>query len=287
MSDIATKLITVADNSPAVADAVNATKVTASGTTVRVDDVLNVEQPLGVQLKSDTLTDFSGVNVTRYGKNLFDISAGSDGQAASYYDKENNYLYNKSSSKNEYVFAFIQDIWHIAKAVNKPISFSFEMRTDIAGPVAFYTLGQYRITMSTGQQLSVNATTEWQRYTVVRKPSNFWIDTSDNSGACKLSWYGQYGSGVRPYIRNIQIEIDETPTEYEPCLIQTATSDSSGKVTGLTSASPSMTIVPDSDAVAVECTYFPESAAGIYAKYQQLRTEQTSLRAKLQEYKEA
>lgn len=52
---IADKLITIADNTPAVAEAVKATKATATGTDIRVDDVLDIEHPLSVRLKSKNL----------------------------------------------------------------------------------------------------------------------------------------------------------------------------------------------------------------------------------------
>ena len=46
---------------------------TVSGTNVvMVDDVSEIPHDVGVRLKSDTITDFSGISVTRYGGNLFD-----------------------------------------------------------------------------------------------------------------------------------------------------------------------------------------------------------------------
>lgn len=56
---IADKLLTVANNTPAVAEAVNAAKTTVSGNTIRADDVLDVEHPLQVQLKSKNLLDYT------------------------------------------------------------------------------------------------------------------------------------------------------------------------------------------------------------------------------------
>lgn len=61
--NIAEKLVTVANNTPAVVEAVKATRSTASGGVVRVDDVLSVEHPLGVHLKSKNLADIAqGLN---------------------------------------------------------------------------------------------------------------------------------------------------------------------------------------------------------------------------------
>lgn len=269
MSDIATKLITVADNSLAVADIVNATKVTASGTAVRVDDVLNVEYPLGVQLKSDTLTDFSGVNVSRYGKNLIDIS-----------------IAEPYSSKTTIGLGEDWTLIHNGKTTGSPLS---KKGTNVRA-----TLQELVPGIKVGETYTINATTTATRkyiYLQGNYNKSWYFGKSLRITEAMLTdavlFYSD-GDGVEVVISNIQFELGTVATEFEPYQEpQTATSDSNGKVAGLTSTPHSMTIVPDSDAVTVECTYFPESAVGIYEKYQQLRTEQTSLQTKLQEYKEA
>ena len=60
--NIADKLITIADNTSAVAEAVNASKATKVGSVFSVDDVLNVGKPLPVQLKSKNLIATSSVD---------------------------------------------------------------------------------------------------------------------------------------------------------------------------------------------------------------------------------
>lgn len=65
---IADKLITIADNTPAVAEAVNGSKATVSGTVIRVDDVLNVEH----QLEARTTDNYA---VLVYGKNLLETAS--------------------------------------------------------------------------------------------------------------------------------------------------------------------------------------------------------------------
>lgn len=52
----------------------NALKGTASGSAVAMKDVSPLEHNIGVKLASDTITDFSTVTLTKYGKNLLDIS---------------------------------------------------------------------------------------------------------------------------------------------------------------------------------------------------------------------
>lgn len=418
MSDITTKLITMANNIPAMADAVNATKATVSGSVVSVDDVLNVKHPLRIQLSSKNLIDFVGLlgedytytegglssivengniittgtitasgyvygmkpnrdTVTKqniflpagtytapaglqiqlhdadtatntnygktftiekelqlvwfyiaysgvgkvintsiplmlvkgttapteytpyttdftdsevyvYGKNLFNVIASTGENSSSTYNAEENYIHSTGAvGRREYVYVNITDVWHILNKANQTFTISFDMRTDIDGVVRFYTLGKYRIYLgATGSQREFQGTTEWQRYSVVVEPNKLAYLEGEDGALCRLSWYGTaYGSGINPYIRNIQIEISNNETEYKPYLeSQTATSNSSGKVTGLTAVYPSMTIVPDSDAVTVGCTYFPESATNIYMIYQQLKQAEAILQRFLYGY---
>ena len=73
-------------------------------------------------------------------------------------------------------------------------------------------------------------------------------------------------------------------TEYEPYKAsQIATADSTGKVEGLRSVSPIMTVMSDHGAE-MQCAYFPQSASDTYEKYQELKSEQMALQEKLQEY---
>jgi hypothetical protein len=52
----------------------NALKGTASGSAVAMTDVSPLEHNIGVKLASDTVTDFSSVTLTKYGRNLFNTN---------------------------------------------------------------------------------------------------------------------------------------------------------------------------------------------------------------------
>lgn len=77
---IANKLTWIAENIPTVYEAgqqsmVDESKIiekTVSGSVISLDDVSEVPHEVGVQLSSDTVTDFSGVAVNVIGENLFD-----------------------------------------------------------------------------------------------------------------------------------------------------------------------------------------------------------------------
>lgn len=61
-------------------------------------------------------------------------------------------------------------------------------------------------------------------------------------------------------ISNIQVELGSTATAYEPYKSpQTVTATASGKVSGLLSVSPTMTLISDNNIVTLECAYFPET----------------------------
>ena len=72
MSVIDDRLQIVKANTLEVSKKVNAQKVTVTGSVVQIGDVLDVPHDLDVQLQSDTLTDFTGIEVTAAGKNLVD-----------------------------------------------------------------------------------------------------------------------------------------------------------------------------------------------------------------------
>lgn len=77
---IAEKLVKIAENEQKVYEAgqksmIDESKIiekTVSGSVIAVDDVSEVPHKVSVQLSSDTVTDFSGVEVTVIGENLFD-----------------------------------------------------------------------------------------------------------------------------------------------------------------------------------------------------------------------
>lgn len=154
------------------------------------------------------------VTLLHMGKNLFDINTSTTGDSSSYYDTENGWLTNISASSNkEYVRVNIVELWQILKASGKSVTFSFDIKTAIDGTVKFYVLGRYAISL--GQTFAT--TTQWQHKSVTVQPSAFYYKESDTNGdVCDLSWYGTYKTGVIPFVRNIQIEISDVETDYEP-----------------------------------------------------------------------
>ena len=60
------------------------------------------------------------------------------------------------------------------------------------------------------------------------------------------------------------LELGSTATDYEPYKEpQTATANTDGTVDGLTSASPNMMLVPDTEGVTINCEYYRDIDAYI------------------------
>ncbi len=126
-----------------------------------------------------------------------------------------------SGGSREYIGVDILDIWHILNKTDKSkkITLSFDLKTDVAGPVTVYTLGGYQIYLGIAAgdtSARIQATAEWQRFTITRTIKTVYNINDPNGDACRLSFYGTYGTGAIPHVKNIQFEISDVETEYVP-----------------------------------------------------------------------
>ena len=131
---ITDKLITVADNTPAVAESVNAAKATVSGAAIRVDDVLDTEHPLQVQVSS---------------KNLFDISL----------FRTNNGTYNNGDGTltvEGYGRATVNSLRSVCPLLKVGDTVTFSFITD--GAINGIYLAGYNKAWNNGQSLSITET---------------------------------------------------------------------------------------------------------------------------------
>ena len=80
----------------------------------------------------------------------------------------------------------------------------------------------------------------------------------ENGQKARLSWYGKNDkTPFITYFADPQIELGSTATAYEPYVEPvTYTSNSDGVVSGITSLSPSMTLMSNSKSVIINCKYF-------------------------------
>jgi hypothetical protein len=193
------KIQEMVDNTDLVVSTMNSHRTVVVGNPLQVNDLLDLEHVLQVQVM---------------GKNLFDAIASTGHTVHSYYDVENGLIRSNAETQNEYCCVNITDLWHVLKATGKKITFSFDIKTETAGTVQFYTLGRYKINVSNNEFAT---TTEWQHKSFTVENTAFvYMENDTNGEKCGLSWYGTYDTGVNPYIRNLQIEVSDVETEYEP-----------------------------------------------------------------------
>ena len=96
--------------------------------------------------------------------------------------------------------------------LGKPVTISGLLKSTIPGQVVVYSLGKYLINTS----LVVNATTEYQYFSLT---GSFSYDPAGYNGdICHLSFYGTYGTGVKPIVKLLKVEIGNTATAWTPAV---------------------------------------------------------------------
>ncbi len=180
------------------------------------------------------ITDLTSVNVTRRGKNLFNVDRYTNSK---YYVGDGLFVNpnaaDETNTQREYIGIPITDIWDISNATGQKITISFDLRAETAGRVQIYAVGEKRITTA-----YMSATEDWQRFSHTAELTTNPNDA--NGDVCNLSFFGTYGTGVIPYVKNIQIELGEESTELEAYDGQNATADANGIFKGLTTTTPTI-----------------------------------------------
>lgn len=217
-----------------------------TGEAISVRDVGSVEHELDIKLTSNTTTAFSNVKVGRYGKNLYDWKT-------DLITNGNGELQEDGSIRLSYPLASMSKNcgWEPFDP-SQQITISFDMRTDVTdransllNQVSVYLKIEYTDGATT---LVGNGGTDYSKY-------NTYKATSDaNKEVKKVSWYYNYADNT--YIKDLQIEIGDTATDYESYIeSQIVTADADGTVKGLTSVSPNMTVLCNTADTSVNVTY--------------------------------
>ena len=272
---IADKLITIADNTPAVAEVVNAAKTTVTGPIIRVDDVL-MEHPLEVHASED-------VTVNVYGKNLLNYQWPFKNGASKIVSQIDGVIEVNQSSNQKWCSANIV-LPNCYDLVGKTITISGKVKTDGSNNGCTRVMWLTNAAGGGGQSFlskyisSADYVSFTKTGTVPEQPSeehcNLCLMLYSNVDATITA--GQHTA----WYKDLQIEIGSATTDYEAYSEQTATADADGNVAGLKSVTPTMTVVADAEA---EVTYFPASADPVYEKYQQLKAAQVALAESIKE----
>ncbi len=200
----------------------------ANGEIITVDNVHPIEHKLKVKLTSDTITDFSGVTVTRYGKNLL------------------RYPYaTGDTTTNGLTFTTTPDGVLTINGTLTTASMGYIFFTKDYGILkdgVTYSLASGVVIRYTDE----NGVTKWANTNVTWKKEY-------TLSMCYISLTQKTYNNVVYYP---QIEVGSAVTAYEPYIkpvIITANAD--GTVEGLTSLSPNMTLLSDTDGVGINCVY--------------------------------
>jgi hypothetical protein len=223
-----------AQSGKAVAEAIKAVtlKGTKSGTIISANDVSPIEHNLGIKLSSDTITDFSNVNVTRLGKNLINIpnleNVIGDGTIKVLY--RSNEVINCGGN---------QTFLSCTPVIDENFNASSEGHIIYANiTFADGFVGNFKMFANNGSENGQLLPTR----------------TNGDIVGISIIQHSRFISGNLS-ITNIQLELGDTATEYEPYNPQTVTANADGTVEGLTSLSPNVTLYSDTYGVNINLEY--------------------------------
>ena len=259
---IAEKLTTVAENVPKVYEAgqksmVDESKIiekTVSGTNVvMVDDVSEIPHDVGVRLKSDTITDFSGISVTRYGGNLFDCLT-----ATRY---ENNY-----GRDNSIVVDRTENSMTVRKTTNDSYEFAMFALPDNLMGQTITVCAEWTSSGNNAGYIRVNWDTQFEGTNIIAGSTNSGVSASgvvpdkpSNATHLALLLYPANGStgviGDEICYKNIMVNIGDKTLKFEPYNTKTVQANADGTVDGIKSLCPVMTLYADVNGVELTVDY--------------------------------
>lgn len=201
-----------------------------SGEIITADNVYELEHTLNCYLTSDTITDFSGVNVSRYGKNLLDYTKATDRLGNPLTIIENGVLWDNQISYWFNIPCFVPKGTTIIFTCKSDFEENFDSIADV----------NFECEDGTVPYIGVNSP-----HTLTSNLVNLRVQKSNS---------GVVDNPIK--ITNLQLEVGQTATDYEPYVFQTVTANSDGSVEGLTSLSPNMTIMTDTEGTVINVQYF-------------------------------
>ena len=235
--------------------------LTQTGSVIYIDDTHPQAKTADITVSSENTTTPGEIEVKRYGKNLFDYEKYIEASRAKYIG-EGVFAppyYNSTVTNKEYLAFIISDIWDLANTLNKNITISFDIKSEIDGTIAVYALGGKSLG---GGNRYLASTTEWNRFSF--SFNTIYRANDVNGEDCILSFYGTYGTGVIPYVRNIQIEIGENATEYESFTYQSAYAGDDWSIYGIKPISP-MTLTTNLENTTITIGYEANQKTNTYS----------------------
>ncbi len=222
----------------------SALKNTVSGQSVCISDASSIEHTLSIRLTSDEITDFSGIAVSRYGKNIFDFRVLAE-------DLEKN--------ENQSIVKF--DGVSCLKLVNLNKEYTVDIPQVAHGlSCRFYVDGDYNdsliaLNYTDGTTYYINASgTELTNTNGWYIANHYYTDKILKS----LTFYtiNSESSPIYVDLNSFMIEVSSEKTEYEECKqVYTVISPADGIIDGISSLSPNITLITNTEDVKINCTY--------------------------------
>lgn len=266
---IAERLLTIANNTPEICRKLFKKK-TVSGSSIFIDDVSPIEHELNVKLLSDDITDFGGITVTRYGKNLFDLHCEKTTELC---------------VPNTYVVGVARN--HMYNPYTITELFVEDNILTLVSNTGYYGVGFFlELDSDTDYIISCDMSDVKNAAIGIGFYDDDWVYTSNIS-----SWHTDYlqfktpvdsgkvniclvptASNIPIIFSNIQLELGLTTTEYEPYKqSQTVIANFEGEIKGLTSLSPNMILVSDNNNINIQCSYRSDDNPSNNEKFTRLK----------------
>lgn len=212
----------------------NALKGYESGAYVVVNDVSPLEHRLNVKLTSDTITDFSDVKVTRYGKNLFDKTKEGIGKRTYTSDGKTveRYGYEITLPIGKYTIS-------VFPLENPPSTTGNQLGFRVVDTNNLQQNGNHFIYNSEHRTPVTIEIKQGYKLLLVKLTSDSGVDNVWNS-------FQKY---------NIQLEAGEHGSEFEECKLQTHTANADGTVDGVASFYPTTTLLTDNSNITINTQY--------------------------------
>lgn len=224
-------------------------EVTGTGI-VTLDYVNENEHNVEVKLSSDTVTDFSGVEVKCVGKNLFDESKLSNGEFVEF-NGIRCYKYRDSSLGISYDGIF---------DLNSQHTIAIRIYRDNENATKHTN---FSVEYTDGSKSNIKCI-----------PNETTIFTSPiNKSIKRIKSSASYSDTAYLDLSIMQIEISPVKTDYEPYTEKTYTANADGTVDGVTSISPTMNIICDGVDISAKYYCCPSvEYDGFWDKYQNYGT---------------
>ena len=204
------------------------------GRVITADDVHPIEHKLKIKISSDSITDFSGVNVTRCGKNLFDK------------DKASDHINWVGVGSGYSLFKV-----YIGKGNTVTVSHPQDLTVGITG-CPYFMVSTNSTTPDGAKWIyhKTNSSLINKAVTLKNIPTNYIYLRANVYDIPSLERFMNFFGN-----NNLQIEINTTATDYEEYKpSQTVSANADGTVEGITGL-PNMTILSDADGVVINCEY--------------------------------